>query len=70
MSTIQICRVYSPPKTKIGILILLDRLWPRGLKKGAVDFDLWFKEITPSTTLRQWFHEDIDKRWNEFIEPK
>lgn len=63
---VRLCRVYSPPETKDGVWILVDRLWPRGLKKGAIDFDLWLKEITPSTLLRQWFHQAPMERWDEF----
>lgn len=63
---IKICRVYTPPKIKKGIWILIDRLWPRGLKKETLNFDLWLKDITPSPSLRQWFHEDPKERWNEF----
>lgn len=40
-NTIQICRVYAPPPIKEGAWILIDRLWPRGLKKETLAFDLW-----------------------------
>lgn len=40
---IDICRVYTPPAVKEGIWILVDRLWPRGLKKETLAFDLWLK---------------------------
>ncbi|PJD94127.1 MAG: hypothetical protein CK424_00815 [Legionella sp.] len=63
---IQICRVYTPPKVKSGTWILIDKLWPRGLKKETLDFYLWLKDITPSTALRQWFHENPKKNWEEF----
>jgi uncharacterized protein YeaO (DUF488 family) len=63
---IDICRVYTPPKTKKGKWILIDRLWPRGLKKEKLDFDVWLKDIAPSTSLRKWFHEDPEERWDEF----
>ena len=63
---IRICRVYTPPMVKSGTWILVDRLWPRGLKKETLDFDLWLKDITPSTPLRQWFHENPKERWSEF----
>lgn len=63
---IQICRVYTPPKTKKGTWILVDRLWPRGLKKEKLDFDLWLKEITPSPELRKWYHGDNQNRWEDF----
>lgn len=65
---IDICRVYTPPKVKEGVWILVDRLWPRGLKKGTLAFDFWLKDITPSTALRQWFHGDSDERWREFVD--
>src|SRR6185503_17502590 len=45
--------------------ILVDRLWPRGLSKDKVRFDLWQKEIAPSNSLRKWFGHD-QKKWNEF----
>jgi len=64
---IKICRVYAPPKHKHGMWVLVDRLWPRGLKKDAIAFDLWLKEIAPSTPLRQWFHQDPQTRWSEFV---
>ncbi|HEL9664694.1 TPA: DUF488 domain-containing protein [Legionella pneumophila] len=67
-NTIQICRVYTPPPIKEGVWILIDRLWPRGLKKDALAFDLWLKDITPSVSLRQWFHGDSDERWNDFVD--
>lgn len=65
---IHICRVYTPPKVKEGVWILVDRLWPRGIKKEALAFDLWLKDITPSAALRQWFHENTDERWSEFVD--
>lgn len=67
-NAIHICRVYTPPKVKEGVWILVDRIWPRGLKKEALAFDFWLKDITPSVSLRQWFHENIEARWSEFID--
>ena len=64
---IHLSRVYNPPKVKEGAWILVDRLWPRGLKKESLVFDLWLKDITPSTPLRQWFHGDVEARWSEFV---
>lgn len=58
-------RVYDPPTRGDGIRVLVDRLWPRGLKKSDVVFDLWLKEIAPSTPLRRWFAHRPD-RWTEF----
>ena len=45
--------------------ILVDRLWPRGLSKDKVKFDLWQKDIAPSNSLRKWFGHD-KKKWEEF----
>lgn len=64
---IQLCRVYTPPVKKIGKWILVDKLWPRGLRKEKLAFDLWHKEIAPSTELREWYHEDPTDRWGQFV---
>jgi uncharacterized protein YeaO (DUF488 family) len=45
--------------------VLVDRLWPRGLRKAAAAVDRWMKDIAPSTELRQWFSHD-PARWHEF----
>ncbi len=58
-------RAYEPPARGDGTRILVDRLWPRGLKKDTAALDHWFKEIAPSTELRQWFAHDLE-RWSEF----
>lgn len=65
---IKIYRVYDPPKEKKGMWVLVDRLWPRGIKKEAIPFDLWAKDIAPSTDLRKWFHKDPSSNWDEFKE--
>jgi len=44
---------------------LVERLWPRGMKKTALRIDAWLKDVAPSTTLRQWFNHD-SKKWKEF----
>jgi len=49
-------RIYEPVASKDGYRILVDRLWPRGIKKEAADIDTWLKEVAPSTELRKWFH--------------
>ena len=56
--SIAIKRVYEPAAKADGYRVLIDRLWPRGLKKEAVPLDLWAKELAPSTALRQWFGHD------------
>lgn len=63
--SIKLKRAYEPPAAGDGTRILVDRLWPRGVKKAAAAIDMWAKEIAPSTELRQWFgHETA--RWDEF----
>ncbi len=58
-------RIYTPPGPEDGYRILVDRLWPRGMKKEAARIDLWAKDVAPSTELRQWFHHDAGQ-WEEF----
>jgi len=58
----RICEKYS---ANDGFRILVDRLWPRGIKKEKAKIDLWLKEIAPSDKLRKWFSHDISK-WQEF----
>lgn len=53
---ILIKRVYEDPSNQDGYRILVDRLWPRGIKKDDLPLDEWCKEITPSTQLRREFH--------------
>jgi uncharacterized protein YeaO (DUF488 family) len=62
---IRVKRVYDPPARGDGFRVLVDRLWPRGLKKAAVPLDAWAKEIAPSGELRKWFGHDRQK-WQEF----
>lgn len=58
-------RAYEPPARGDGTRILVDRLWPRGLKKDGAALDHWIKEIAPSPELRKWFGHDPE-RWSEF----
>jgi uncharacterized protein YeaO (DUF488 family) len=62
---IAIKRVYEAPAEGDGYRVLIDRLWPRGLKKEAVAMDVWARELAPSTELRKWFGHD-PARWDEF----
>lgn len=62
---IKVKRVYDPTEESDGRRFLVDRLWPRGIKKAALKLDSWIKEAAPSAELRQWFHQD-PSRWNEF----
>ncbi|KAB8123114.1 DUF488 domain-containing protein [Komagataeibacter medellinensis] len=58
MSDIRIKRIYDPPTPDDGIRVLVDRLWPRGLRKSDVSMDYWLKDVAPSTELRRWFGHD------------
>ncbi|HUI66916.1 MAG TPA: DUF488 domain-containing protein [Nitrospirota bacterium] len=62
---IKIKRVYDRSSQDDGKRILIDRLWPRGLKKEDAQIDEWLKEIAPSNELRKWFNHDPNK-WSEF----
>ena len=62
---IQLKRVYDQPSTLDGARFLVERLWPRGIKKSALTNAEWIREVAPSTELREWFHHD-PQRWNEF----
>lgn len=63
---ITIKRIYEPYDKKDGYRILVDRLWPRGIRKANAHIDEWVKELTPSSELRAWFHEDSEKRYKSF----
>lgn len=62
---IRIQRVYDVEQPGIGKRILVDRVWPRGLKKEALHLDAWLRELGPSNELRKWFGHD-PARWEEF----
>jgi uncharacterized protein YeaO (DUF488 family) len=62
---IRLKRAYQPAAADDGARILVDRLWPRGLKKSDAAIDRWLKDIAPSTALRKWFAHD-PARWPEF----
>jgi len=62
---VKLKRAYEPPTVDDGTRILIDRLWPRGVKKANAAIDEWMKEIAPSTELRKWFGHDPE-RWPEF----
>lgn len=65
MNEIRLKRAYDPPDRSDGVRVLVDRLWPRGVKKSDAAIDVWLKEVAPSTALRQWFGHDPAK-WDEF----
>lgn len=62
---VQIKRAYEAASPEDGTRILVDRLWPRGVRKDDAAIDQWMKDVAPSTELRHWFGHDPD-RWEEF----
>jgi uncharacterized protein YeaO (DUF488 family) len=58
---VRIKRAYEEPARSDGYRVLVDRLWPRGVKKDALHIDLWAKNLAPSTALRRWFGHDPDR---------
>lgn len=67
MTSIKIKRVYEDFAESDGFRILVDRLWPRGIKKENLHYDLWAKDLTPSSDLRIWFHQDVKNHWDSFV---
>lgn len=63
--SIAVKRAYDPPEAKDGRRILVDRVWPRGVTKGELRLDGWYRDLAPSTELRKWFGHDPE-RWPEF----
>lgn len=62
---VRIKRAYEAPSADDGTRVLVDRLWPRGVRKADAAIDHWAKELAPSTELRKWFGHD-PARWAEF----
>lgn len=63
---LELARAYDPPPAdKDHFRVLVDRLWPRGVKKDDLEIDAWMKDLAPSTSLRRWFNHD-PARWDEF----
>ena len=63
---IKLKRAYDPASDADGFRVYVDRLWPRGLSHDNFHYDLWDKDVSPSTELREWFHQDPENRWQEF----
>lgn len=63
---IQVKRAYAPATPEDGRRFLVERLWPRGVKKEALAIEAWLKDAAPSPALRQWFGHD-PARWPEFL---
>lgn len=68
MTHLQLKRAYDAAAPDDGFRIYIDRLWPRGLSHETFHYDLWDKDIAPSTELREWFHADPQSRWDGFKE--
>jgi uncharacterized protein YeaO (DUF488 family) len=62
---IRVKRIYDPPGGKDGARVLVDRLWPRGVRKETAELTEWLKDIAPSAELRRWFGHD-PARFAEF----
>ncbi len=58
---IRVRRAYDDPSPEDGARVLVDRIWPRGLRKDAARLDEWAKDVAPSTELRTWYHHDPAK---------
>jgi uncharacterized protein YeaO (DUF488 family) len=63
--TFQIKRIYESAQPSDGTRVLVDRLWPRGVKKADAHLDCWMKDVAPSTELRLWFGH-LPTRFHEF----
>ena len=63
---ITLARIYDRPPRDHRAWLLADRLWPRGVSKAELPLDGWLRDLTPSSDLRRWFHEDMAGRWPEF----
>jgi len=62
---IKVKRVYDPVEPDDGRRFLVDRLWPRGMRKEALRMEGWLRDVAPSDRLRRWFGHD-PKKWEEF----
>jgi len=60
---VRVKRVYEVADVGDGRRILVDRIWPRGIKKDTLEFDAWIRDVAPSPSLRQWFGHDPAKWW-------
>lgn len=63
--SIRTIRAYDVDDSNEGYRVLVDQLWPRGVKKESLNLDQWAKDLAPSTDLRKWFDHDPEK-WDEF----
>lgn len=63
--SIKVKRAYEPATAEDGTRYLVERLWPRGVKKEALQVEAWLKDVAPSDQLRRWFGHEPEK-WAEF----
>lgn len=61
-------RVYDAQEDNDGLRILVDRFWPRGVRKADLRYDIWAKDVTPSDELRRMFHSNPEANWCKFSE--
>ena len=61
VTDVRVRRVYDAPSAEDGRRVLVDRVWPRGLRKDAARLDYWAKDVAPSTELRTWSRHDPAK---------
>lgn len=66
-AVLQIKRAYAAPAADDGARVLVDRLWPRGCRREALQLHLWLRDLAPSDELRRWFGHDA-ARWPTFRE--
>ena len=64
---IGVARAYEPPGDDDGSRYLVDRVWPRGIRKDALRIEQWLRDVAPSNELRRWFGHD-PQRWDDFVE--
>jgi uncharacterized protein YeaO (DUF488 family) len=62
---VRLRRAYEPPEDGDGYRVLVDRIWPRGAKREALNLDAWEKDLAPSDELRRWYAHQVE-RWPEF----
>lgn len=66
MNLLRTKRIYAPASPADGVRVLVDALWPRGLRRDAARLDAWCKAVAPSAELRRWFAHSPE-RWPEFV---
>ena len=60
-------RVYEAAENTDGIRILIDKFWPRGIRKDDLKYDIWVKNISPSDRLGKLLHENPEANWDAFV---